>query len=398
MRERLEERLGSTMTQRAHMLIDGPRFSPDDIVRAGQAAAARRRIASVSGVVAGVAVLLIVVGVVAAARRPVRVQPAEPMPVGEVGLDVWSGDVVQRPDGRRVTLALPAGTSVRTVTGVPGGWVVATSGEGDERALWFAPYDGESRWISTAFGEHRVSPDGRVLVVVGLAPDGSGVAAYELPSLTRLASTDFGVDAGGTPTLVGVGGDRAVLTGSQGSPPWPETAIWNVRTGALHRTTGPAWAVGFARDGRVLRRVDRSDAGASASAGATACVDVVPMADTLPEQRGPLCTPVLATTEPGMLSPDGRWALLPTTSSRAGEGQRTVLLRTAELNAGRWRPIPLDLPPFGAPRFWDTDDSFVVERLGNPSEAYRCTATRGCVRLIMPAGLPRPEVVPRFGD
>ncbi|HEU4424645.1 MAG TPA: hypothetical protein VFR67_19130, partial [Pilimelia sp.] len=205
MTERLEERLGSTLTRQAEWVVEAPRFSVDDIVRAGRAAEARRRAAGISGAVACVAVLLIVVGVVAAAKRRDEVQPAGPMLVGAVGLDVWYGRIVQRADGRRLTLALPPRTTVRGVVGVPGGWVVTTAAETEERALWFAPYDEEPRWISAAHGDHQVSPDGRVLVVAGLAEDGTGIASYALPSLNRLAATDFGVDAGVSVAVVGVG-------------------------------------------------------------------------------------------------------------------------------------------------------------------------------------------------
>ncbi|HEU4424330.1 MAG TPA: hypothetical protein VFR67_17520, partial [Pilimelia sp.] len=232
---------------------------------------------------------------------------------------------------------------------------------------------------------------GRVLVVAGLAEDGTGIASYALPSLNRLAATDFGVDAGVSVAVVGVGGDRAVLAGAQGSPPWQETAIWNVRTGGLHRTGGHDWALAFGRDGQVLRRVDRPASGAGA-----ACVDLVTLADTPPEPGPPVCAPALATAEAGgMLSPGGRWVML-RTASPAGGGLGTVLLRTADLRAGHWRPVTPDLPPSGVPRFWDTDDTFVVEKPGNPSEAYRCT-TRGCAPLILPADLPGAEIIAKFG-
>jgi hypothetical protein len=80
-----------------------------------------------------------------------------------------SGNVIQRPDGSKVTLALPDGTTAFQAWTVPGGWLLNKSGRA-RNGLWFAPASGPPRPIGSPSGGHALSADGRVLVVVNTEP------------------------------------------------------------------------------------------------------------------------------------------------------------------------------------------------------------------------------------
>jgi len=396
MTERVEERLGSVMAQRADTLVEGPRFSADDIVAAGRSAVVRRRTVAAASVAAGVVVLLVVAGLATAAKpRPDVLPPADPPAIsaGDIGLDVLSGNVIQRPDGSRVSLALPAGVTAGGATRVPGGWVVE-AGSDDESSLWFAVETGRATRIGRLFGNYQVSADGRLLVASGTTADPATVIAYELPSLRELARTSF--DSGMGPVVAGISGDRVLLNGAQGSPGRSEAAVWNIRTGDLHPTGIELWTFGVSLDGDVLRRVDRAGPGGAKDV-TSACVDVVPLADSLPVGQTGLCAVHLATPEGyGQISPDGDWAFLNT--SAAGGSGNLALVRSADLRAGRWQPLALDLPSQAEPVFWDTEETFIVYEVAEPRDRrYRCGVARPCEPLVMPDDLPDAQPVPRRG-
>jgi hypothetical protein len=149
-------------------------------------------------------------------------------------------------------------------------------------------------------------------------------------------------------------------------------------------------------DGKVLRRVDRHGPGGAKDI-TSACVDVVSLTDTVPTGQTGFCAPWLATPYgSGQISTGGTWAILYTATTAAGE-PRTVLVRTADLHAGHWRPVIIDLPSGALPLFWDTDDTVILDGRPDHPGFYRCGTTGSCLPMAMPTDLQEPKLVPRRG-
>jgi hypothetical protein len=422
----VEQRLGETLARRADELGCGPRFSAEDVVRAGRVALRRRRAIRIASAAVGVVSVLVVVGAVAAAGGQDRKLPAGPptltqtpapstsapsasasasapstsAPAGlstaALGLDVLSGNVILRSDGRRVTLALPAEVSTDAATRVPGGWVLATHDAASaaySSALWFAPDAGPVQRIVGPADSYQVSADGGVLVAAGgLLPGGTSptVTAFELPSLRMLGQTSF--DSAFGPVVAGISGDRVVLYGAQGAPGDSTAAVWNLRTGTLRPTSQPIWTWGVSRNGTVLRRVDRHGPGGAKDVTA-ACIDVVTIGDSMPTGQTGLCATWLAKPEgSGQLSPDGTWTVLSTTTPTSGE-PAIALVRATDLHAGRWRPVAVNLPAGSTAEFWDTNETVIFSVGGGSSTLYRCASNGSCVPVAMPAELSEPRLV-----
>jgi len=78
----------------------------------------------------------------------------------------------------------------------------------------------------------------------------------------------------------------------------------------------------------------------------------------------------------------------------AGTGA-TVLVRTADLHAGRWVPVRPDVPSAFDAQFWTADGALVLSGYQNDTDRYvRCTTAGHCAPLALPAG-GRP--IPRAG-
>jgi hypothetical protein len=412
----VEQRLGETLARRADELGRGPRFSAEDIVQAGRAALRWRRAVFIASAATGVVAVLVVAGIIAATGGHERRLPAGPptltqiptpstpapsasAPAGpsaaSLGLNVLSGNVILLPDGRRVTLALPAGVSIWSASRASAGWVLqtfATGGAGGSSALWFAPDAGPVQRIVAPADDYRVSADGHLLVAAGgLQPGGTSpaVTAFEVPSLRLLRQTSF--DSGVGPAVAGISGDRVALYGAQGSPGSSTAAVWNLRTGTLRRTNQPIWTWGVSRAGQVLRRVDRYGPGGEKDIAA-ACIDVVTIGDTIQTDQTGLCATWLAKPDGrGLLSPDGTWAVLSMTTTASGQ-PATALVRAADLHAGQWRPVPVNLPTGSIPEFWDTDETIIFSVVGHGG-VYRCGINGSCLSVAMPADLSEPRLV-----
>lgn len=406
MSERLEERLGARMALWAGNLADGPRFSADEIVLAARTVAGRRRVAGLLSVAAVVVALIAVTATLAtngrAAPFPPSTTPTRPtasapsgLPAASFGLDVLTDGVIVRPDGSRVRPDLPAGVRAVQAIGVPSGWVVLTERTEGPFELWFAATVGAPVYVGRTFGNFEVSADGKVLVVTGLSPDPTTVAAYELPSLRKVRDTTAELGMG--PLVLGISGDRVLLKGASGDSSPSGAAVWNLRTGGLRRASDSVHALGISRDGTVLRLVRQT--GASAKDIVGGCLDAVPLTDTLAISNSGVCRADLAAPYvAGGISPDGSWVVLTTA---AGEKEpRTMVLRSADLHSGRWSPAALDGPAGATALFWDTDSTFIALDAASQTTRYlRCAVTQRCVELALPAGSTdlEPVPVPRRG-
>jgi hypothetical protein len=332
------------------------------------------------------AVLLAAGGCATSPARPARHVATSAAPTAtRYGTPVLTGNTVLTLTGERVDLALPAGITAMDATEVPGGWVVRTS-ETEQQGVWFAGTAGKAQRLGRLWGDYAVSPDGTVLVVAGL--DGDTVVAYGLPDVHELARTAFRSGMG--PMVAGVTADRrALLRGAQGSPGPSGTAVWDIRGNVLHPAV-ESWAWGVTGDGHALRRVDPPgrDANGKPLPGIS-CLDVVPLADTLPTARTGLCTETGATVQRGLLSPDGAWVALSTVDAN------TVLVRTEDLHAGRWAPVKVGTTgPFDVD-FWTADGALVMSGYQNDTDRYaRCTTDGQCEPLTLPAG---GKPIPRVG-
>ncbi|MEU7904250.1 hypothetical protein [Actinoplanes sp. NPDC049118] len=363
------ERLVATLQRRAET-VDGPRFGAADVVRTGHRTLRRRRAA------AGAAVMAVVGAVLATSlllpgRQPHTPALRNPAPAG---VDLLSGNTVHRADGTRVTLGLPAGMTASKVIRVGSGWVAEVDSV-DWFQVWFVPDSGAPRSAGRVFGDLGVSPDGRVLVV---AHDSVRVVAYELPSLRQIGERSF--DDGMAPVVLGVTPDVALLKGAQGDGTPSKAAVWNFRTGSLRTTARDVQTWGVSDDAKVLRQVGN-------------CVDVVPVTDDLPVSRTGWCgkagsAPIVG----GQLSPDGRWASLELgPPDGPGAEPTTVLVRTDDLRAGRWRPVPTGGPAEFDGLSWVGGDTMVLRVPAGG--LLRCEAGDRCEALVVPPGVADPQVV-----
>jgi hypothetical protein len=364
------DRLVATLERQAGSVDGGPRFAAADVVRAGNRTLRRRRAAVVAAaaVVAGAVLTMSLIARPSALppSTPTATSPVPPGPAAS-GVDFLSGDTVYRADGGRAELGLPAGRTALNVIRVASGWVVEAEGV-DSNEAWFVPDRGVPRVVSKVFGSLAVSPDGRVLVV---APNGDDVRAYELPSLREIQRRAFHDGIG--PVVLGVAGDVALLQDPSGDGTPTRAAVWNFRTGSLQTTGADISAWGMSDDGHALR-------------GVGGCVDVVPVTDSLPVARTGWC----GKASGGHISPDGRWASLDVPSADEQETS-TVLVRAADLRAGRLSPVATFGPDEIDGLFWLTGDTFIVQ---TPQAGFlRCEAGDSCTAIAVPSGAADPQVV-----
>jgi hypothetical protein len=394
-----ERRLERTLLTRAETVVAGQRLSGDSVVAAGRTAHRRRRQGIGAAVVAGALAVVVGAGVLAQTRsvgtgpvppgspppaspttEDVPVSPPGVAPVTALGLDVAgvAGHRILGPNGEPFTVPLPDGQTIDAVVHVPGGWVIQSnldsSGPDAGFYLWFRDTTGQLTGMGRVWGGFEVSPDGRRVVNAG--PD--EIVAYEVPSLRVIDRT--------TPSSVGsvvhgIVGDWVVLKDVAGDGTPMRAYTWNLRTGQVRGTDADVNIWGVTDDGRVLRRVlQNADRG---------CVDLVPVADLPTVRDTGLCSEQFSLWNAGgaSLSPDGTWALV---SVNAEPSQ--VWVRVADLRAGRWRPVPADLPESGSVKFWYSDDALIF--WADSWEYYHCRPTEPCFRLAVPV-LPEGTVIVR---
>jgi hypothetical protein len=395
----LEQRLERTLTARADTVVVSDRLSGDAILVAGRAARRRRRHGAIVAVAAGA--LAVVVGLSllplsrpagtvpvppgSAPASPTQALPpplsAEPepvlsppgaVPVAALGLDVvaGAGNLIVPAEGAEFTVPLPAGHGIRGAVRVPGGWVLDSylDSQGPDGGfwMWFVPTGQRPTSLGRLYGNYRVSRDGRRLVVAG-SDEAFAVSAYELPSLRKVAEVRI---EGPGPFVSGVAGDWAVLRDASGDPGATRAYTWNLRTRQLRGTDAKVNILGVTDDGRVLRRVYQGQR--------RGCVDLVAVADLPTVELTGLCSAAMgALIRWAELSPDGTWVLMATDAS-----ERPVWVRTADLRAGRWRPVASELPTGSSALFWDTAGTVLVRV--DEYEFYRCRPTRACERLAVP--------------
>ncbi|GLW31783.1 hypothetical protein [Actinoplanes regularis] len=370
------ERLVATLQRRAGNVSDGPRFRAADIVRSGHRARRRRQ------AVAGSAIMAVIGAVALTAVQLAGPAPNTPddlaPPMVADGADLLRDNVIHRADGSRVALGLQAGLTASDPVRVSSGWVVRADKEGAASTTWFVPDHGAPSPVGKGMGESGVSPDGSVLVV---GQDNDYVAAYELPSLRLLGRHAFGEGMGAL--VLGVTHDVAVLRGAQGDETPARSAVWDFRTGEFRTTTAEVRLVGVSDNGNLLRQVGD-------------CVDVIPVTDRSPAGRTGLCGRPRSAPVDGGLSPDGRWVLLSLEPADGESAGTTVLLRTADLRAGLWQPVPIGGPADVIGVSWVSGDTLALYL---PDAGLQlCREGQRCAALVTPAGVSDPEVVvPRDG-
>lgn len=251
-------------------------------------------------------------------------------------------------------------------TEVPGGYVFAT----DNGSVYLQARDGSVKWVAS--GQFAVSTDGSRLAVMG----DISVFAYTLPGLQSLGSYALPGATPGGPTLVAVQGDWVLLFDDDMPNNGPGvSAVWNTRT---HATIGFTAAEPFAigSDGSVLRR--------TLTTTGHPCYAYTPPAEMRQpaDHCGETDRPA-GGSDGGALSADGQWAAV-SISNR----QSPVLVRTADLHAGRWIPVALAAPD-GTPIYWDGADVII-----GGDQSYRCNTAGRCTRLAVPTDA---TIVPHAG-
>jgi hypothetical protein len=394
----IEDRLSDTLAHRASSVAT-TRIASDAVVVVGRAAVRRRRVAAITTVAASVTALITIAAIAVTggpqgARPPGDIPspstpPSQSDPAGFVpgvlGLSVLYRNTIFSADG--TSFVLPFADGVAEVVLAENGWVVLTGAQ-DGQSLWYVPRWGQAARIGSPGGNFKVSSDGTVLVVTGINGR-SNVDAYRLPSLERFQHTTF--DSGTGPRVAGIAGDRALLNGAQGSPGASTAAVWNLRTGSLRKTAVDVWVWGVARDGRVLRRVDRFVPGTKDRLNA--CVDVVTMTDTLPTGDTGYCDNDWLDVGGASLSPSGDWAVVNVLSKHDSAGP-PILIRTDELHRdGRLSARPMEPQGRVIPEFWASDEAFITSPMGD-GKLFRCTTTGSCTPIILRSDVPAQRLLP----
>ena len=399
----MERVLQRSLMARADTVLAGERLSADAVVAAGRVARRRRRQGVGAAVAAGALAVLVGVGVLAQTRSvgtsPVPpgsgaptsspatstpttgeppLSPAGAIPVATLGIDlaVPASNRVIPAAGDPFTVLLPPKHAIHELVRVPDGWIAQSylDSEGDEAGfyLWFVPTAGEPTGLGRIYGNFMVSADGRRLVAASVE-DAMTVTAHELPSLRTIARVRI---EGSGPLVVGIVGDRVVLRDASGDSSPTRAHVWNLRTGQLRGTDAEVNIWGVADDGRVLRRVSATD-------GRRGCADLLAIVDLPTVRDTGTCSAAMGRAVLfGELSPDGTWALM-SLVSESGSPEPPVWVRTADLRAGRWRPVASNMSDLAAVLLWDTDQTVVVRV--DQSEYHRCRPTGSCQRLAVPA-------------
>ena len=151
--------------------------------------------------------------------------------------------------------------------------------------------------------------------------------------------------------------------------------VWNVATNVTVRSTR-AEPFAIASDGSVLQRALTTDG--------ERCYAYTPRADLpRPASHCAVTERPAGGVDSGALSTDGRWAAL-SVSNRIPP----VLMRTSDLQSGRWAPIALPALA-GTPIYWDGADAII-----GGDRSYRCSTAGRCTKLAIPDDA---TIVPRLG-
>jgi hypothetical protein len=320
--------------------------------------------------------------------------------VDTAGLTVLGKNVLIRPNGTQRALTLPKGVDAVDASEVPAGWIVEAQSAA-ERTLWYFGPTGAGKRIGYVLGNWDVTRDGRILVASAFTAAATKtvkpvVTAIDLPSLRTRAQQRY---AGGVaPLVVGVTADQVLLRQAQREAKATPAAVWQLSTNRLRATTVPAWYWSFGGTATVLRRVDRLDA---AKKVVGACVDAVDGSGaSIPTGLTGTCVAAAANVRNGLLSPDGKYAVLLSAPAAATSkaSPSTLVVRTADLHAGRWRPVALGAGRFV--QFWDSPTSMIVAVVaGEKITMQRCDTAAKCTALRLPAaaGTGAAILVPRYG-
>ena len=379
MSDRIEEQLERALADRA-ATITRPRFTADDVIRAGRVTRARRRNAIArAGLAIAATISLAAVLAVNGLLWPAitgdqgdSAAPPDAVSPAELGLDVIVGDRLFPHDATPFELRLPAAEQPSQAMRTPDGWVIATSrGDSGGFSLWFRRADARTTRIGKLSGAFAVSSDGRTLVADGTIEPGT-VTAYRLPTL-RLIRSSGEIAA---PITVGVAGDR-VLTSTASGDLGPSTGyVWNLQTGQRIQTPEPVNLWGMTADGLVLQRVLARSA--SSDSAETGCVRLASIQPLDPVGSGYCGTEVGDPEMTGLLSQDGVWAVF------GRSGQESVFVRVSDLRNHVWRAVPANLPVGTSPLFWVDSALIAVDRV--EGRYFVCRPLGRCQPLAMPAG------------
>jgi hypothetical protein len=204
--------------------------------------------------------------------------------------------------------------------------------------------------------------------------DNVTATVYTLPDLRKLGSYGFSGATPGGPMVTAVSGDWVLLF-DEDQLEVVVSIVWNIGTNATVRVVGSEpFAVGS--DGSVLRRIVSPDG--------PPCYAYTQVTDLAHKTgRCAVTERPAGGVDSGALSSDGQWAAL-SVSNRVAP----VLMRTSDLQAGRWSPIRL-APSSGTPIYWDSSGVVI-----GGDRSYRCSVTGQCTRLAIPSYA---TIVPRLG-
>ncbi len=261
-------------------------------------------------------------------------------------------------------------------TRIPSGWLVDAHHAAEPARLFLVRAGGAATLVGQTYGGYAVSPDGALVVTVGSA---GTVEARELPSLAVVRPAQVSSDVGLVVNEVTASWALVMDVSGDGSP--TTGYAWNLRTGQVVATEAPVNLWGMSDQGRVLRRTGPADA---------ACLNLVAMANLAPVGRGGVCVPDLGGAGVhGDLSPAGTWAVVKTIETPP------VLVRTADITAGRWKPVPAaGLGVEDRIDFWTSDRTFVT----SVSEGLlrHCEVNAHCTPIALPShpNPPHPTLIP----
>ncbi|GGJ95100.1 hypothetical protein GCM10010123_26110 [Pilimelia anulata] len=368
--------VAGTLARRAAAWPGPVVLSADRVIAAGRKLAVRRRAAAAAAGVAALGVAAAGVGVVAHELRGAG-------GTAPVRLDVVRGGAIEPAGGPPVPL--PAGAAVRALTRLPaGGWLVRYRPDGagaDELARLSAA------GTLTALGavrDARASADGAHVALLGPA---GPVRVLRLSDLAPVANLVVRPAPAAPVELARFAGDWLALRSPAGGGA-VAVRLWNYRTGVV-RDGGASAAFDLAA-GWIARRID-----GPAWPADGACLQVVPVAAVEPGSG--LCHPRLRVAgAPLRLSPDARWLTAPAADDAGAGPPGPVLLRVADVRAGRWQPVAA-LSAGDEVVQWVDAERYLVRRAAG--RYVVCDAAAACRPLATPdSGSPVIAAAPGLGD
>jgi hypothetical protein len=342
--------------------------APPTTAFAGPSRRSRRLVAIAVAVVVLVSVIVVVVS-----RRYHHDGPPNARAAGVAVLD---GSTLYLVDGRKIQLDTDQSPAQAEV--VPGGFLYNAFADDGSITLRLAePPSGAGFEDFGDLGDsqYTVSPDGTTAVIIlgDAGPQaGNDVVAINLGTGVRLTNRTMT-----DPSIDGVAGDWVLLTYDidAGKTYDSPSELWNIRTGAVTHLPGAGEYHYYAvlPNGDVIRSRGFAQPGVVVPAGGTVCYDIVPLGASASPAGSAYCGP---TEVSGVWpSPDGTWALVETDSD-------VVLVRVADLRAGRWAPVHTDPganPYYG---FWDSPTTVVMP---DENGHERCSVNGTCRNLHLSA-------------